>query len=164
MTPTITKESQNTGPNTHSKRNELLPLMFEMGRLLKREMCRDGVDVASFLHIETLRYIEEQGMPSMRDIAEYLKIAPPSATTLINSFVKDGILERVEDAADRRIVRLKLSSKGRKILAEAMQKRAQAFSRLVAHLSSHDSEELVRILSIITRSPVARASVTKPLT
>ena len=144
-------KSVNTSSNGSIKRNQLLPLMFEMGRLLKREICSDNVDVLSFLHIETLRYIEEEGTPSMRDIAEYLKIAPPSATALINSFVKDGILERASDAADRRVVRLQLSAKGHKTLTETMQKRAEAFSRVVAHLSVEECEELVRILTIITR-------------
>ena len=134
------------------KRNELLPLMFEMGRLLKREIAADGVDMPSFLHIETLRYIEEQKTPSMSDIAEYLKIAPPSATTLINTFVKEGVLERVTDVQDRRVVRLQLSKKGSKILKETMHKRAEAFSRVTAHLSKHDTDELVRILTIITRN------------
>jgi hypothetical protein len=35
--------------------NELLPLMFEMGRILKREITSEGGDVCTFLHIETLQ-------------------------------------------------------------------------------------------------------------
>jgi DNA-binding MarR family transcriptional regulator len=154
MMHTTFKNRVSTGSKGSDTRTQLLPLMFEMGRLLKREICSDGVDVPSFLHIETLRYIEEQGTPSMRDIAEYLKIAPPSATALINSFVKDGILERVTDVADRRVVRLQLSRKGEITLAETMRKRAEAFSRVVSHLSENDCAELVRILSVITRPSV----------
>ena len=129
----------------------LLPLMFEMGRLLKSEISRDGVSMPSFLNLETLRFIQEQKAPTMSDIAEYLKIAPPSATALVNSFVKEGIIERSPDAVDRRIVRLRLSKKGTALLKEVMRKREKAFARIISSLSKKDCAELSRILKIITR-------------
>lgn len=134
--------------------NELLPLMFEMGRILKREITSEGGDVCTFLHIETLRFIESHTAPSMSDIADYLKIAPPSATALITTFVKDGFLERVADETDRRVIRLRLSKKGKVMLQEAMRVRAKAFSRVIAHLSRKDTRELARILSVITHSTI----------
>jgi DNA-binding MarR family transcriptional regulator len=134
-----------------SLNDELLPLMFELGRLMKREMSREGADPLTYLHIETLRYIQEQGAPSMSEVAEYLKIAPPSATALIDAFVKDGILDRSTDAADRRVVRLQVSAKGSKTFDDMMTKRAKAFSRIIAPLSTQDRDELARILTIITR-------------
>ena len=136
-----------------SDSDQLLPLMFEMGRLMKREMNREGADPLSYLHIETLRYIQEQGTPSMREVAEYLKIAPPSATALIDAFVKDGLLDRSADTNDRRVVRLQLSASGRKSIDRMMQQRAKAFSRIIAPLSTQDCVELTRILTIITRQP-----------
>jgi DNA-binding MarR family transcriptional regulator len=126
--------------------------MFEMGRLLKSEMTRGGVSLPSFLHLETLRFIQEKGTPTMSDIAEYLKIAPPSATALMNPFVKEGIIERVEDPEDRRRVRLSLSEKGIGILKETMKRREQAFASATASLSDQDCKELSRILKIITQS------------
>jgi DNA-binding MarR family transcriptional regulator len=137
-------------------RERLLPLMFEMGRLLKSEIMRDGSYAVSFLHLETLRYIQEHEKPTMSDIAEYLKIAPPSATALVNSFVKEGILERTADPADRRVVRLGLSIKGKNLLKEIMLQREKAFARLTASLSIKDCQELTRILKIITTQPLSK--------
>ncbi len=132
-------------------RERLLPLMFEMGRLLKREIKRDGESVVSFLHLETLRFIQEQEKPTMSDIAEYLKIAPPSATALVNGFFKEGIIERAADSTDRRIVRLSLSTKGKNLLKQTMRQREKAFARVTASLSAKDCDELARILKIITQ-------------
>jgi DNA-binding MarR family transcriptional regulator len=137
---------------SQSPQDRLLPLMFEMGRLLKSEMAREGASLPSFLHLETLRFIQEQGAPTMSDIADYLKIAPPSATALMNPFVKEGIIERTEDPEDRRRVRLSLSMKGLTLLKETMQKREQAFASITAPLSTKDCEELSRILKIITQA------------
>jgi DNA-binding MarR family transcriptional regulator len=135
-----------------SPRERLLPLMFEMGRLLKCEMTREGASLPSFLHLETLRFIQEHGAPTMSDIADYLKIAPPSATALMNPFVKEGLIERTEDPEDRRRVRLSLSKKGVAILKQTLQKREQAFANITASLSNRDCIELSRILKIITQA------------
>ena len=131
-------------------RTKLLPLIFEMGRVLKSEAYRDDAEMPSYLHIETLRFIQESKTPSMSDIASYLRVARPTATTLINTFVADGMLERVHDVDDRRIVRLQLSQKGSAALEETMKKRADAFARVIKSLSDKDCIELARILTIIT--------------
>jgi DNA-binding MarR family transcriptional regulator len=133
--------------------------MFEMGRLLKSEMCRDGIPMPSFLHFETLRFIQDKEgklkdadlAATMSDVAEYLKIAPPSATSLINTFVRDGVITRISDPEDRRRVRLTLSAKGTSLLEETLEKRSRAFASIFSSLSEKDSIELARILTIITR-------------
>ncbi len=138
--------------NGTTKAEELPQLMFEMGRLLKREISSAG-DALSYLDAETLRYIEERtqdgATPSMREVAVYLRIAPPSATVIIDGLVKEGMLERTADAKDRRVVRLSISKKGTSRLEKMMQLRAEAFSRVIAHLSTKDCEDLTRILSLI---------------
>ena len=139
-----------------AKNKELVSLMFEMGRLLKREISRESVLMPSFLHAETLRFIQESGKkgisPTMSDIAEYLKIAPPSATALVNGFVKEDVIERVADPSDRRIVRLSLSKKGTQFLEETRIQREKAFAQVLEPLSVEESELLARLLTIITRN------------
>jgi DNA-binding MarR family transcriptional regulator len=139
-----------------TKDKELLSRMFEMSRILKREIARESTLMPSFLHAETLRFIsgaEQQGsLPTMRDVANFLKIAPPSATELVNGFVKDSVIKRVADPKDRRIVRLSLSKKGIQFLKTTHLQREKAFASLLAPLSSKDSKELSRILAIITKN------------
>lgn len=127
----------------------LVSLMFAMGRRMKQEMYREA-GMPSMLHFETLRYIDEEGKPTMSDVAGYLRVSAPSATTLIDTLIDDGIVTRAEDPNDRRRVRLALSAKGKKFLASASKARERAFGRIVARLSTSDRAELARILSIIT--------------
>jgi DNA-binding MarR family transcriptional regulator len=132
-------------------RKQLLPLMFQMFRRIKSEIAYENVSMASFLHVGTLLYIQEKGMPSMSDIAEYLKVARPTATSLVNTLIKEGILERVNDPEDRRRVLLRLSTKGIKELDATLQSRNNAFARSISHLSESDCHELARILSSMTQ-------------
>jgi DNA-binding MarR family transcriptional regulator len=138
-------------------RKQLLPIMFQMFRQIKSEMAYEDVSMASFLHMGTLLYIQEQGMPSMSDIAEYLKVAPPTATSLINTLIKEGIIERVNDPEDRRRVLLTLSAKGISSLEANLQSRNNAFMRAISNLSDTDCQELTRILTRMTQP------VTQPL-
>jgi DNA-binding MarR family transcriptional regulator len=138
-----------------SSRTRLLPLFFEMGRMLKSEISRGGAALPSYLHLETLRFIqmrEKQGLSStMSDVSEYLKVARPSATALIQGLVRDDILVRQPDPHDRRVVRLILSRKGSLVLSDALEQRDRAFKQITASLSEHDCAELLRILTSITK-------------
>jgi DNA-binding MarR family transcriptional regulator len=129
----------------------LLQAFFEMGRKLKGALARDFAPFSA-LHVETLRFISESKTPSMRELADYLKVSAPSATTLTDGLVEDGYIERKVDAEDRRLVRLALSAKGKKLVADLHQKRMAAFSRLVAPLTPAEQHDLARLLRIITQN------------
>jgi DNA-binding MarR family transcriptional regulator len=128
---------------------DLFPLMFEMGRLLKHQFSVDGCGPSSYVQLETLRFVAETGEPDMRDIAQYLRIAAPSATALADSLVKEGLLTRAEDPVDRRRVRLAVSAKGARQLRDTDERRAAAFARVVAPLSARDRAEFARIMRVI---------------
>jgi DNA-binding MarR family transcriptional regulator len=126
--------------------SRLVPLMFEMGRLLKRDMIEGK---CSLLHIETLRYISEQGRPSMTELGQYLKASKPAVSALVDGLVGDGLVARQEDGADRRRTLLSVSRKGMTTLARAGRRRERAIERLFAPLPGRDQAELARILSFI---------------
>lgn len=127
----------------------LMALFFGVGRLLKSGWGQDKCLLPSFLHLETLRFIEEDGDPTMSTLAGYLKVAAPTATALVNSLVKDGIVIRQPDSHDRRYVRLALSKEGKEMLTRTSKNREKAFDKLVASLSATDRTHLRRILTTI---------------
>jgi len=130
---------------------ELIPLMFEMGRLVKQQLSSEGDGPSSYLHLATLRYVGEAGMPDMGAIAQYLRIAAPSATTIVNTLVNDELIKRSPDPQDRRRVMLALTKKGVRTLADAGKRREAAFARVIKPLSAHDRREMARLLTIITK-------------
>ncbi|MDB5189811.1 MAG: putative transcriptional regulator, MarR family [Parcubacteria group bacterium] len=134
-----------------SDMGELSSLMFEMGRKLKHQISVDGMGPSTYLHLETLRHIQEVGQPDMQAVADYLRIKSPSATRLIHALVSDGLLKRIPDANDRRRIELALTPAGVRMLEKATRKRAEAFARVIEPLSSADRKEFARLLTIITR-------------
>lgn len=130
--------------------NELTSLMFAVGRLLRERAMADG-STTSYLHIATLRYVAEKKQPLMREIAQYLRIAPPSATSLVNTLVKQGEISRIADEKDRRTVRLEVTARGHKTLHDGMRRKLDLMQRVIEGLSERERTELKNILEKIIR-------------
>jgi DNA-binding MarR family transcriptional regulator len=132
-------------PNTNI--GKLISMLFTTGRLIKeRTGSQDGVDPFSYLRLETLRFISESGGVAMRDIAYHLRITPPSATSLINGLVKSGQLNRTQDKEDRRVVLLKITPKGEKILATEFKKITKRMEKIFSKLDEKEIKDFIRIL------------------
>jgi DNA-binding MarR family transcriptional regulator len=76
------------------------------------------------------------GSPTIGDVADYLRLRHHSAVELVDRAEQAGLVRRVADRADRRVIRLVLTAKGR---------------RLLRHLSAAHLEELTRLAPIIQR-------------
>ena len=131
----------------HTSVEQLISMIFAASRLIQeRAQHREKINPFSFLKLETLRYVAEKGDPSMKDVADYLCITPPSATSLINSLVKTKQLERMHDAGDRRLVRLVITPKGKTALATGFKKIMTRMRRLLSKLGAKERNDLFKIL------------------
>lgn len=91
---------------------QIIDLIFTIRRLMMhgKEDVRKKCGVP-FLHLITLRYIFEKS-PSMKEVADFLSITPPSATSLVDTLIKSGLVERREDENDRRAVKITITKTG----------------------------------------------------
>src|SRR5690242_6488849 len=94
--------------------------LIEAGRMIRDRLHdqRNGACPFSHLQLATLRFIQEHDGPLMKDVAAYLRIAPPSATTFIDNLAKAGLVRRLASSRDRRRVRVRLTPKGAKALKD----------------------------------------------
>ncbi|HSS75618.1 MAG TPA: MarR family transcriptional regulator [Thermoanaerobaculia bacterium] len=68
--------------------------------------------------------------PSIGDVAGYLLLRHHSAVGLVDRAVKAGLVERREDAVDRRMVRLSLSALGSQTLEQLSELHLEEIKRL----------------------------------
>ena len=102
---------------------KLISSLMNTQRLIGDKIRRDeDVGFFSITQLEILRYIDVERQPLMREVAEYLKVTPPSVTFLIDPLVRAGKLRRLSDKKDRRIVRLAITAKGKRALNEGFKK------------------------------------------
>lgn len=89
---------------------------------------------------------------TMRDIADGLKITPPSATALIEEMEKKKMILREKHPTDRRIVFIRLTKKSRDLLARVCERKRRILDEMFAKISEKDRQSLERIIrSIITK-------------
>lgn len=136
----------------NSNLGQLTSMIFTTSRLIReRTKDREKIDPLSYLQLGTLRYVAEKDNPPMKDIADYLCITPPSATSLINSLVKAKQLERIHDKDDRRLIRLAITSKGKKRLGDGFKKITARLRKILSHLSEKERDDFIRILEKLSR-------------
>jgi len=83
-----------------------------------------------------IRGHEGPGQPTIGDVAEHLLLRHHSAVELVDRAEQGGLVQRVVDDEDRRVVRLDLTGKGR---------------RLLDRLTAAHLEELTRLAPVIAR-------------
>jgi DNA-binding MarR family transcriptional regulator len=80
------------------------------------------------------------------DLAEHLRIAPRSATEVIDALQERGLAERSPDPADRRATLVALTDEGDRIGAAVRSARAAEAEAFFGQLSDTDRETLAQIL------------------
>lgn len=72
--------------------------------------------------------------PTIGQLADYLYLRHHSAVELVDRADTAGLVRRVEDPADRRVVRVVLTSKGRRTLTALSKQHVQELRLLASHL------------------------------
>ena len=139
--------------NNNKTINHIISLIFKTSRLIREELRKEKKhpDLFSVLRLEALRYIAKKKSPLMKEVADYFCITPPSATSLINSLVKSGTLKRVYDKNDRRIVRLFITSKGRKKLKRDFDEINNNMKKILTQLNMNEQKNLISILEKLSK-------------
>ena len=83
------------------------------------------------------------------EVAEQAWCTPGTVTTVVNTLVKDGFVERRPDEADRRVVRLYITDQGRALISYYVPQAAAAWRKAFDFVDS-DDEAVVRRFFIQT--------------
>ncbi len=124
---------------------QIINLMFDAKRLTQFNL---GKQEFSPLHMRTLYFIANNSKVVMKDIADLFGITPPSATSLVNGMVKSGLIKRSARETDRRVVQLKITSKGSSLLTTGF---AHFKKRIRQALSSLTSQERKMLFGIMKK-------------
>jgi DNA-binding MarR family transcriptional regulator len=105
-----------------------------------------GLTFARFEILRLLGFSRTGSLP-MGKISDRLQVHPASVTSAVKRLEREGLIERVTDDVDNRVVLAVLLSKGRDLLQPATAAVNRVFTTL--GLPDHDLERLVRLLDPI---------------
>jgi DNA-binding MarR family transcriptional regulator len=133
--------------------DEIVSLFFSAGRIFRQKiqiLCPSHN--FSPAQLEVMRFIFEKEKVTMKDVADFLAITPPSATVMVEHLVKTKMLSRKESKKDRRAVFLSLTSKGKKTLSQIIKERQIKLKKILSNLNHKEQLSFLNILRKIFKS------------
>jgi DNA-binding MarR family transcriptional regulator len=102
------------------------------------------ITTEQYVVLVTIKYLGSHVRPT--DVARLLAHSPNSVSMIVDRMVKAGLLRRVRDRRDRRVVFLIITSKGEKVLKPAILAGWEFVQKVLSPLSSGDRETLLNLL------------------
>lgn len=97
-------------------------------------------------HARALAVLMRHGAVRLSALAEHLRIAPRSATEVVDGLAERGLVERRPDPVDRRATLVALTAEGERVGEAIRVARAAEAERFFGALDPADRDELTRIL------------------
>ncbi|ANS76197.1 hypothetical protein AWM70_17740 [Paenibacillus yonginensis] len=140
-----------------------------VGRLMEvmRQLRRSQIHKVSFegynpSMVRVLFLLGRRGSPlaglTVSEISSLMEVTPPTVTPLIKTLEADGLVLRINDQEDRRVVRVRLTEKGRALYQRAREMNFAFMKRISEHLGEEKTEQLADLLEEVvdymrTRTP-----------
>lgn len=127
------------------KVSELMPVIArEFVKLQAAEFVKTKITFPQFVVLEML---ENRGELKMTDLAHALGVTTAAMTGIVDRLVRDGYIARAHDTEDRRIVNVKLTAKGSKMVREMMDNRKKITIKMFSGLTPEEREQYLNILT-----------------
>jgi DNA-binding MarR family transcriptional regulator len=119
--------------------------------LLRRARRADAESHLPAPQLSALSVIVYGGGITLGALAAAEQVRPPTMTRLVASMEEAGLVERETDSADRRVVRIRATPKGRRLLEEGRDRRIAVIAEALATLPAKDVTEIARALDAIEK-------------
>jgi DNA-binding MarR family transcriptional regulator len=105
------------------------------------------------LRLMYLLYQRDQ--QTITELAEQMHVRKPTITGLTDRLIKHKLIRRLDDPADRRVVRIGLTKEGRRVLGEIEVASKAYLDRIFGALGEAKVEEFVRMMEDFSKSAEA---------
>jgi DNA-binding MarR family transcriptional regulator len=119
---------------------KITELQREMAKTMRRHAAPHWVSLSlSSSQVKALFCIVDNESISSKKLAEIFEVTPANITGIINGLINQGMVQRVENARDRRVIFLEPTQEGKNLIENLEQ---HAMGHSVKMLSVLDEDEL----------------------
>lgn len=130
---------------------QLLSIGKFFSEYFRHAMNRTGMDEKldfSMLELKGLSaFVDFRGEYSISELSRHAHLPLPNMTFIIKRLEAKGIVKRSRDTKDKRVVKARLTTKGRKLFERFIRRRVEEFENTLGRLSEQDRTELVDVLN-----------------
>ncbi len=143
--PSVADKTADLADRLHSAAIHLL-------RRLRREDDASGLPAPQ---LSAMSVIVFGGPITLGALATAEQVRPPTITKLVALLEEQGLVERETDPADRRIVRVKATARGTRLLYDGRRRRVASLAESLGQLPAADRAALANAVPLLEK--VARA-------
>jgi DNA-binding MarR family transcriptional regulator len=147
---TLEKSSEERLQQTIDKFWETIPPVWNYVRGNIRAIVSEQFDI-SVDQFHILRHIRK-GYSSVSDLAGARQISRPAVSQALDLLVEKGLVTRIPSRADRRCVRLELTSAGNELLNTIFKKNRVWLAEKMAGLTAAENELIVCALDLLKQT------------
>lgn len=105
----------------------------------------------SMPQFDVLEYLSYRDVCLMTELAKAFHISKPAATGLVDRLIAQKLVERIFSKEDRRVVKVRLTVKGKEAVDRVLDRRRQNLIKVFAHISAGDRRQYVKILEQVVQ-------------
>ena len=130
---------------------DLAAVVARLRRVLRRAVRRNAVDPLPPAASDVLVTVANRPGVGVTDVADELRLAPNTVSTLVRQLVDRGLLVRSTDPTDRRAARLDITPAARARIDAHRDRRAETMERALAHLDPAERQVLMAAVPLLHR-------------
>ncbi|HAS92916.1 MAG: winged helix-turn-helix transcriptional regulator [Tissierellia bacterium] len=138
--------------SNHETVNEILVRLFANILYIEEKCLKIGefkdLTITEMHLIENIGYSTER---TMSDTAKAVKVTSGTLTTAIDNLIKKGYVERRRSSEDRRVVKIRLTEKGKAAYKSHEDFHKDLVISALQQLNSEEEEVLIRVLTSIEK-------------
>jgi MarR family transcriptional regulator, organic hydroperoxide resistance regulator len=127
---------------------EAIVYLYTESRRITKDLARAAQLTGPQLTV--LKGLEQIGPLSLTDLSERIRAQNSTVTGIIDRMEREGLVLRERSLADRRVVVIQLTEKGKAIARDVPVAPMELFRDALGTLSKVESKELLRILTKIS--------------
>jgi DNA-binding MarR family transcriptional regulator len=108
-----------------------------------------GVGPAAMMVMRRLAF---SGVSTLTELADWMGVSRPTVTEVTNKLAAQGLIERRREEDDRRVVRIRATEDGTRLIGRLEQARREHMGRILSRLSAQDVEFLADIAERLAAS------------
>lgn len=126
-------------------------LRVALTRVGRRLRAQQGETDLTEGQLAVLSAIHRHGPMTPGALAEHERIRPPSMTRTVSALADAGLVAKVGDATDRRLVLVELTARGTSEVAETKRRRNAWLTESLEGLTEEERQTLARASELLTR-------------
>jgi len=126
------------------KMSEVIPLISK--DFLRQQSSEFYKVKVTLPQIIILNFLHTQGETKMSDMARTMEVTTAAMTGIVDRLVRESYVTRIYDPSDRRIIKTRLTSKGKILVERINQQRQQMIIKIFGKISAVERQDYLRIL------------------